>query len=524
MKIARHLLSCLLGLAPSILVAAEKPNIIIIYADDIGYGDFSCYGEKGVSTPNIDAIARQGVRHMSGYSAAATCTPSRYSLLVGEYAFRNKEAAILPGNAPLIMDTSRPSLASFLRDNGYATGLVGKWHLGLGAADQPLDWNAEIKPGPTEVGFDESFYMAATADRVPSVFINNGRVVNLDPKDPITVNYEKMVGDWPTGISHPQLLKVQADEQHSGTIVNGVSRIGFMTGGKSALFKDEDMADTYLKKAQEFISTHAQNVDKGLSKPFFLYYAPNENHVPRVVHQRFQGSTGLGPRGDAVAAFDWCIGALVKTLKAKGIYENTLIVISSDNGPVLFDGYWDGAIEKAGNHKAGGIWRGGKYSRWEAGTRVPFIVSWPNKVKAGVSDALVSQVDLFASFAEMIGVKVPKNAAVDSENVLPALLGHSQTGRDYVIQEALTQIAVRKGNWKYLPSGSIKDRGDIGDWIETEVGDQGFLFNLREDPNERHNVAGLYPEIVAEMNAIIRKVAPEKASGAKNINKKQLGF
>jgi arylsulfatase A len=366
--------------------------------------------------------------------------------------------------------------------------------------------------------------MAATADRIPSVYINNGRIVNLDTKDPITVNYEKMVGDWPTGISHPQLLKSQADEQHSGTIVNGISRIGFMTGGKSALFKDEDMADTYLNKAQNFITSHAKPQANGEKKPFFLYYAPNENHVPRVVHQRFQGATSLGPRGDALAVFDWCVGRLIGTLKANGIYENTMIIISSDNGPVLFDGYWDGAIEKKGNHKAGGIWRGGKYSRWEAGTRVPFIVSWPNKVKPGISNALVSQVDLFASFAEMLGVEVPENAAVDSEKILPALLGHSDHGRDYVVQEALTQIAIRKGNWKYLPSGSIKERGDIGEWIETEVGDQGFLFNLTEDPNERKNVANLYPEIVSEMNAIIEKVAPEKASGAKNINKKQLGF
>ncbi len=193
-----------------------------------------------------------------------------------------------------------------------------------------MDGNSQIKLGPKEVGFDYSFHMAATADRVPSVYIEDGRIVNLDP---IQVNYEEKVGDDPTGISHPHLLKVQADEQHSGTIVNGISRIGYMTGGHSARFKDEDMADAYLKKAIGFIKDNQDN-------PFFLYFAPNENHVPRVVHPRFQGSTDLGPRGDALAIFDWCVGRWVETLKETGQYENTLIIVTSDNGAVLFDGYW----------------------------------------------------------------------------------------------------------------------------------------------------------------------------------------
>lgn len=498
-------------------VKAEKPNIIVIYGDDIGYGDFSCYGGTGVDTVNIDTLAEGGVRMLSGYCTAATCTPSRYSLLTGEYAFRNKSAHILPGNAPLIIDPERPTIAAFLRDNGYSTALSGKWHLGLGSAKEPLDWNALIKPGPKEVGFDYSFNMAATADRVPSVYIENGRIVDLDPKDPVQVNYQEMVGDEPTGISHPQLLRLQADEQHSGTIVNGISRIGFMTGGHAARFRDEDMADTYLNKAIEFIGKNKEN-------PFFLYYAPNENHVPRVVHERFHGSTGLGPRGDALAVFDWCIGRLVEELKANGQFENTLIIISSDNGPVQFDGYWEGAIENQGDHKAAGPWRGGKYSRWEGGTRMPFIVSWPARVKPGISDALVSQVDLYASIAALIGKPVPANAGQDGENVLPALLGESNVGREYIIQEALTQIAVRKGNWKFVPPGSVTERGGIGEWVETKIDEPGLLFHLAEDPGETVNLAALYPERVAEMQAIIQKVAPEKATGQKELNKKQLGF
>lgn len=496
---------------------ADKPNIIIVYGDDIGYGDFGCYGGVGVDTPSVDTLAAGGIRFLSGYCTAATCTPSRYSLLTGEYAFRNESAKILPGNAPLIIDPKRPTLASFLRDHGYATALVGKWHLGLGSTDRALDWNGLIKPGPKEVGFDYSFNMAATADRVPSVYIENGRIVNLDPADPVQVDYQQKVGNEPTGISHPHLLKVQADEQHSGTIVNGVSRIGFMTGGKSARFKDEDMADMYLTKAIEFIG-------RNKSKPFFLYYAPNENHVPRVVHPRFQGSTSLGPRGDALATFDWCVGRLVEALKANGQYNDTLIVVSSDNGPVLFDGYWEAAIEKQGDHQAAGPWRGGKYSRWEGGTRMAFIVSWPGRVKPGISDALVSQVDLFASMAALIGKSMPAKASSDGENVLPALLGDSLQGRAYVIQEALTQLAVRQGNWKYIPPGSITERDGIGQWTKTEVDEPGLLFHLTEDPGESRNVAALYPDKVEELRQIIRQVAPEKAAGLKDLDKKQLGF
>ncbi len=510
-------ISLFIAALSAVSVWAEKPNIIFIYGDDIGYGDFSCYGGTGVDTANIDRLAESGVRFLSGYCTAATCTPSRYSLLTGEYAFRNKSAQILPGNAPLIIDPARPTIAAFLRDNGYATALSGKWHLGLGLATEPLDWNSEIKPGPKEVGFTYSFNMAATADRVPSVYIENGRIVGLDPNDPVKVSYKEQIGNEPTGISHPHLLRVQADEQHSGTIVNGFSRIGWMTGGQAARFKDEDMADTYLSKALEFIGKNKDN-------PFFLYYAPNENHVPRVVHPRFQGSTSLGPRGDAVAVFDWCVGKIVEKLKETGQFENTLIVISSDNGPVLFDGYWEGAIEKQGSHDASGPWRGGKYSQLEGGTRVPFIVSWPAKTKPGISEALISQVDLYATIAAIIGKPVPANAGQDGENLLPALIGESSQGREYIIQQALSEIAVRKGNWKYIPPGVITERLGIGQFRKTEVAEPGLLFHLAEDPEEQHNLAALYPEKVKELRSIIENVATGKTGGKKTVSKKDLGF
>lgn len=459
-----------------------------------------------MDTAYTDKLAANGLRFLSGYCSAATCTPSRYSLLTGQYAFRNQGARILPGNAPLIIDPKKPTIASFLRDEGYKTALVGKWHLGLGSATEPLDWNSEIKPGPREVGFDYSFHIAATGDRVPSVYIENGYVVDLDPNDPISVSYREPVGDEPTGISHPHLLKQQADEQHSGTIVNGISRIGTMTGGHKARFVDEDMADVFVEKAVDFIGREKDN-------PFFLYFATHDNHVPRVPHKRFVGSSSIGLRGDAVMEFDWCVKQIVLALEENGLTENTMIVLSSDNGPVLFDGYWDAAIEMNGDHKAAGPWRGGKYGRWEGGTRMPFIVTWPGKIKPGISDAIVSQVDLFASIAALLGKSLPSGASDDSQNVLPALLGESDYGRDYQIEEALGELAIRKGDWKFIPpgnSGVVRHRLGIDANENTPVPAGGFLFHLAEDPAEQNNLASRYPHKVKELMGILEEVAPEK--------------
>ena len=216
-----------------------RPNIIIFYADDLGYGDVSCYGAHRVETPNIDRLARNGIRFTDAHCSAATCTPSRYSLLTGNYAFRAR-ASILPGDAPLIIRPGSTTLPSILKLAGYKTGVVGKWHLGLG--DGIIDWNAEIKPGPLEIGFDYCYLIPATADRVPCVYVENHKVVDLDPLDPISISYDHPFGDSPTGLSNPELLKFRADIQHSQTIVNGVSRIGFMVGGNSAQWQDEQFA------------------------------------------------------------------------------------------------------------------------------------------------------------------------------------------------------------------------------------------------------------------------------------------
>lgn len=496
------------------LSAGSLPNIIVIYADDVGYGDIGCYGATAVDTPSIDRLASNGIRFTSAYATASTCTPSRYSLLTGEYAFRNQDAVILPGNAPLIIDTSRPTLPSLLKQRGYSTGLVGKWHIGLGLPTEPLDWNGLIAPGPKEVGFDYSFHMAATGDRVPSVFIENGRIVGLDPSDPVEVNYLEPVGDDPTGISHPEMLKTQADEQHAKTIVDGTSRIGYMSGGNAARWTDEEMPDLFLNKALEYLE---QNKDR----PFFLGYFVHENHVPRIPHPRFVGSTSLGVRGDAVVQMDWGIGVLMDKVRKLGLEEKTLIIFSSDNGPVLYDGYFDGAAELNRNHRPAGPWRGGKYSAWEGGTRMPFIVSWPGTIEPGLSDALISQVDLLASLAALTGVAIPQGGAVDSQNLLDALLGKTELGRDYLIQQGVKMEAIRKGPWKYVPEGVVTIRGSIGKFITEPIRSPGALFYLPEDPGELRDVAHLYPAKVRELRSLLDKEVG--AHSARESDREELG-
>tara|TARA_B110000305_G_scaffold178436_1_gene197633 strand:- start:6234 stop:7736 length:1503 start_codon:yes stop_codon:yes gene_type:complete len=475
---------------------AAKPNIIIIYADDVGYGDLSSYGAEAIDTPSLDKLAANGVRFTAAYASASTCTPSRYSLLTGEYPFRNEKAQILPGNAPLIIDPAKPTIPSVLKSVGYATALVGKWHLGLGSATDPLDWNHEITPGPKQLGFDYSFHMAATGDRVPTVFIENGYIVGLDPNDPVSVSYEAQVGDKVTGLSHPHLLKNQADEQHAKTIVDGTSRIGWMDGGEDALWTDEEMPDEFLGKAIDFITDNQE-------KPFFMFYAMHENHVPRIPHPRFLGSTSLGVRGDAVVQMDWGIGRIMETIEELGLTEKTLIIFSSDNGPVLFDGYYDGAWEKNGDHQPAGPWQGGKYSVWEGGTRMPTIVSWPGTVQPGLSDAIVSQVDLLASLASLTGATVPTGRASDSQNQIEVFLGRDNNGREHVVQQGVGAKSIRAGDWKYHPPGRVRDRLRIGTNHFEPIPETGALFYLPEDPKERTNLATRYPAKTAELKALL---------------------
>ena len=475
---------------------SDKPNIVIIYVDDLGYGDLSCYGAEKVQTPNVDRLAENGLKFTDGHCAAATCTPSRYTLLTGAYPFRGN-ARVLSGNAPLIIDTKKQTLPSMLQDAGYKTAVVGKWHLGLGNGN--VDWNDSIAPGPLEIGFYYSWLIPATGDRVPCVFVENHHVANLDANDePIIVNYHKKVGDWPTGLSHPELLKVQADTPHSGTIINGISRIGYMYGGESALWKDEDFPDVLTKKAIHFMKENKDN-------PFFLYFSFHAIHDPNIVNPRFQGKNSMGARGDHIVQMDWCTGKLVKAIERLGLAKNTLIFFISDNGPVLTDGYLDKGLELVGSHKPAGHLRGGKYSAFEGGTRVPTIAYWPSVIEPGETNALFSQVDLFASIASMLDIDIDKNAAPDSKDMSDVLLGKSKQGRDTLLQESYT-MALRLGDWKYIKPKEKPLWVERRKNIESGHSLDPQLYNMINDPGEQNNLAEKHPEKVKEMIMIMEKI------------------
>jgi len=477
---------------------AQQPNIVLIYTDDVGYGDLSCYGATKVKTPNIDKLAAAGRKFTRAYATSATCTPSRYSLITGMYAWRKEGTGIAPGDAGLLIPTENVTLPLILKQAGYKTAVVGKWHLGLGA-DAAQDWNGDIIPGPLEIGFDYSFILPATGDRVPCVYMENHRVVNLDPADPIRVSYREKIGDDPTGKENPELLKFLPSHGHDQTIVNGISRIGYMTGGKSARWVDEHMAQELIARATAFI-------EREKTSPFFLYFSTHDIHVPRVPNEAFAGKSGLGPRGDVILQLDYTVGEIVHVLERTGLLNNTLIVFTSDNGPVIDDGYQDEAVTKLDGHRPSGDLRGGKYSAFEAGTRVPLIVYYPKSVQPGTSAALVSQIDFLKSFSVMAGQEVPPDQATDSFNSLEALLGKDQEGRRYVVEHAANgTLSISDRQWKFIrPHGGPKIEKNTN--IELGNDPEPQLYDIVADVGERHNLAKAKPQKTEELKVALKFV------------------
>lgn len=478
----------------------ELPNVIFIYADDLGYGDLECYGATRVQTPNVNRLANEGIRFTQAHATASTSTPSRYAMLTGEYAWRRPDTDIAAGNAKMIIRPEQFTMADLFKAAGYSTAAIGKWHLGLGDKTGEQDWNAPLPAALGDLGFDYHYIMAATADRVPCVFIENGQVANYDPSAPIEVSYQANFPGEPTGKDNPELLyNLKPSFGHDKSIVNGISRIGYMKGGGKALWKDENIADSILVHAQGFIQANKD-------KPFFMYFATNDVHVPRFPHERFRGKNPMGLRGDAIVQFDWTVGQLLKTLDDLGIADNTIIILSSDNGPVVDDGYADEAVAKLGSHRPTGPLRGNKYSAFEGGTRIPAIVRWPKEIhKAAVSDALVSQIDWFASFASLLQVRLPKGAAIDSRNHLDTWLGKDNADRPWVIEQALNHaLSVRTKEWKYIEPS----RGEA--IMERESVETGYLmepqlYHVASD-YEQKNVAKENPEIVYELQSILKDV------------------
>ena len=475
----------------------NKPNIVYILADDIGYGDFGCYGATKVKTPNVDKLALQGLRFTDAHAMASVCTPSRYAFLTGEYAFRKRGTGIASGIEGLLIEPGRTTVPSLLKRAGYTTGIVGKWHLGLG--ETPTDYNGEIKPGPLEIGFDYAWIMPATGDRTPCVWVENHRVVDLDPADPIKLDYSVKRG----------ALR---------SFIHGIPRIGEQTGGKAALWDDENISTVIAAKSCAFIEHHTAN-------PFFLEVATHNIHVPRVPNPKFRGASQCGVRGDTIAEFDWIVGQVLGTLERLKLSENTLIILTSDNGGVLDSNGPDkehgGTGETNNGHLFNGVLRGVKGSIWEGGTRVPMITRWPGRIQPGSSGELVCQVDMLSSFASLTGQRLDPIDGPDSFDVMPALLGEKSDKpcREYLIEQDNlgNALALRKGPWKFIPGNvgkkgkAARRRAEIENPAE-KIADRdlppvtGQLYNLDKDLSEALNVAVAHPDIVTAMCAKLEEI------------------
>jgi len=493
-----------IALAVTSVAAEDRPNVVIIYGDDVGYADVGVYGSKLIPTPNIDRLASESLMFTDGHCSAATCTPSRFSMLTGIQGFRH-DVRILAPDAPSAITSDMFTLPQLFKQAGYHTAVVGKWHLGIGDGKTPVDWNGDVKPGPLEVGFDYSFLLPSTNDRVPCVYVEDHRVVNLDPNDPLFVGKKPpgiLCTEYPDGMANPEAMTYyKSSHGHNNSVINGIGRIGKQFGGKSALWDDETMADVFVEKTQKYIAS------RKAGEPFFLYFSSQDIHVPRTPNPRFKGKSKLDYRGDAMVQLDWATGAILQALENNGLADNTLVIFSSDNGPVYDDGYEDGTTvptstkESDRGHDASGPYRGGKYQIYEGGTRIPFIVRWPGRIKPGKSDALVNQIDFIASFADLLGQQLEEHQSIDSRNIMPALLGETPDGLPWMIEEAGRRLALRRGSWKY---------------IQTPGGKPGELYDLDTDIGEQVNIASENETAAKEMATMLSKLV-DSNTGLRNI-------
>ncbi len=493
----------LLPLLPLCAAAqTSKPNIIVLVADDLGYGDLSCYGAQRVQTPTVDSLAERGVRLTNMHACASTSTPSRYALLTGEYPFRRRGTDVAAGNAAMIIDPSQTTVADLMHRAGYATAAIGKWHLGLGSRSGQQDWNGQLDLTPRDLGFDYHYIMAATADRVPCVYIEDGQVANHDATAPISVSYRENFPGEPTGRDNPELLtKLCPSHGHDMSIVNGISRIGYMKGGGKALWQDETIADSIVAHAIGFIDSHR-------AAPFFMYLCTNDVHVPRMPHERFRGKSVMGLRGEAIMQFDWTVRQLTDALRQRGLDKNTLLLITSDNGPVLDDGYQDQAEELCGEHRPGGPFRGGKYSAFEAGSAVPFIVYWPDGAESGKQvNALASLIDLPASLAALTGAQLNEGDAPDSENHLNTWLGRDNRPRTCAVSMASNRsLTLRTQHYKYISPSEGAPMVSWGPKIETGYLATPQLYDLSDTNFENQNIAKERPKVLQRLQRMLGEI------------------
>ena len=491
---------------------AAKPNIVYILSDDVGYGDLGCYGATKVKTPHLDRLAVGGCRFTDAHATASVCTPTRYAFLTGRYAWRQPGTGIAAGDTPMLIQPGTVTVPSMLKNAGYRTGLVGKWHMGLGNPPK-TNFNGEIKPGPLEIGFDYAFFIPATGDRVPCVFVENHRVVGFDPADPIQVSFQQKIGNDPTGDDPAIELKIKGGPGHKDTVVNGIPRIGFMSGGKAARWVDEEIADTLATKAVKFIE---DNKDA----PFFLYLATHDIHEPMVPHPRFRGTSDIGWRGDVIHQLDWTVGEVLTTLDRLHLADNTLVIFTSDNGGEIKNTYDDGTNALHSQQPPNGILRSHKGSLYEGGHREPFIARWPGHIPAGsTSNALLGHIDALATFAALTLEKLPADAGPDSFNMLAAFLGEKpkQPVRDHLVfqNNGVTPLALRQGDWVLIQKGGGR-RPQTGQELAPEELALHFeLYDLTSDLSQVKNLTRSEP---ARAKAMAKRLESLRAEGRSRPN------
>ncbi|HUT10091.1 MAG TPA: arylsulfatase [Thermoguttaceae bacterium] len=502
--------------------ASSPPNVVLIFADDLGYGDLGCYGATKVQTPNIDRLAKEGRRFTDAHSASAVCTPSRYALLTGEYPLRaNGGKGVwgpLPVTSGLIINTDKLTIADMFKSRGYATAALGKWHLGF--KEGANNWQEPLRPGPQDLGFDYYFGVPVVNSAPPYVYVENDRIVGGDPSDPLVY-----LGRG----THPDATPItpipSEASQHTANMFKGAVEA-------HKIYNDYTVGTVLAGKAVDWITANKQ-------QPFFLYLATTHIHHPFTPGKRFQGTSQAELYGDFIQELDWMVGEVTGCLEKQGLSENTLVIFTSDNGGMMNLGGRNAV--KAG-HRMNGDLLGFKFGVWEGGHRVPFIAKWPGRIEAGSqSDQLICNVDMLATFMALTGQDPDSLQGKDSINILPALLKDPE---DSIRKELLLaprsepHLSIRKGRWMYIPargSGGFRGSrpsdhawggpaavalvGGVNSDIENGKIRKGAppaqLYDLEADVNQTKNLYAEYPEVVRELSALLARYAPAEATGRK---------
>lgn len=503
------------------------PNVVLIFADDLGYGDLGCYGATRVQTPNIDQLAKDGRRFTDAHSVSAVCTPSRYALLTGQYPVRANGGKGVWGPAPitsqLLVNTQRTTIADVFKAAGYDTAVIGKWHLGFGS-EKNL-WREPLRPGPQDLGFDYYFGMPVVNSAPPYVYVENDQVVGSDPNDPLVYLGRSAKNVTPITPIPPEAAN------RSPNAFGGAQQA-------HALFNDYQVGTTLAKKSVQWIDEHKDG-------PFFLYLATTNIHHPFTPARRFQGTSQCGLYGEFIHELDWIVGELMTCLEEHGLSDNTLVIFTSDNGGMFNLG---GQAAFEAGHRQNGDLLGFKFGVWEGGHRVPMIVRWPGHVPAGtVSDQLIGNVDMLSTFAALTSQQLPETQQVDSINVLPAFVGEPpQQIRDHLVlaPHKGTHLSVRKGRWMYIPrqgSGGFGGKklgdhtfagppaasyvgsvnSDIEDGRIKKEAPPAQLYDLHADVSQTRNVFREHPDVVEQMKAVLSGYKPRPSSSAQRPRKGQ---